>query len=353
MDPEKVHDRAVDLGKIFGNYSATRKFTAMLLEYSNKSLEQNILGIYFKNPVGLAAGFDKNAEMTRIAGPLGFGFEEIGSVTGEPCLGNPKPRLWRLIKSKGIIVWYGLKNDGAEKIYQRLKKAEFDIPVGISVARTNSTDVIGLEKEIPDYIKSLKIFSAGNLGDYFTINISCPNTCGGAEFHNPGNLEKLLKEVSKLKITKPIFIKMQPDLEKETIDKIIELAGLYGIDGFIASNLTKHREYLKNCDPEELKRVDPGHGGISGKPVEQLANDLIKYIYKKGGGKFIIIGVGGVFSAEDAYKKIRLGASLVQLITGMIFEGPQLIGQINYGLAKLLERDGFKNISEAIGADVV
>lgn len=352
MDPEKVHDRAVVLGKIFGNYSATRKFTAALLRYGNKSLEQNVLGINFKNPVGLAAGFDKNAEMTRIAGPLGFGFEEIGSVTGEPCLGNPKPRLWRLIKSKGIIVWYGLKNDGAEKIYTRLKNLKFDIPLGISVARTNSKEVIGLEKEIPDYIKSLKIFSQTKApGDYFVINISCPNTCGGAEFHNPENLEKLLKEVSKLKIDKPIFIKIQPDLPKETIDKIIELAGIYGINGFIASNLTKHRKYLKDCDPEELRKVDPGHGGISGKPVEQLANGLIKYIYQKSKGKFVIIGVGGIFSAEDAYKKIRLGASLVQLITGMIFEGPQLIGQINYGLAKLLEKDGFKNISEAIGID--
>lgn len=351
MDPENVHDYAIILGKFFGNYSITRKLTSICFEYKNPILKQNIFGIKFENPVGLAAGFDKNAEMTRIARHLNFGFTEVGSITGEPCEGNPRPRLWRLIKSKGIIVWYGLKNDGVEKIYRRLKNLSFSVPLGISVARTNSKEVIGLEKEIPDYIKTLRIFSAGGLGDYFVINISCPNTCGGAEFHNPDNLEKLLKEVSTLKIAKPIFIKMQPDLPKETIYKIIELARVYGIRGFISSNLAKKRENLKVSDLKELENIDPGYGGVSGKPMEHMSNDLIKYLYQKTRGEFVIIGCGGVFSAEDAYKKIRLGASLVQIITGMIFEGPQLISQINYGLVELLKRDRFKNISEAVGVD--
>jgi dihydroorotate dehydrogenase len=164
-------------------------------------------------------------------------------------------------------------------------------------------------------------------------------------------LEPLLQKLSELKITKPIFIKMQPDLSSEIIDKIIELAQTYGIKGFIASNLTKKRGDLKINDQKELEDIDPGKGGISGKPMEHMANTLTKYLYQKTNGKMVIIGCGGIFSAEDAYKKIRLGASLVQLITGMIFEGPQLIGQINYGLVKILEKDGFKNISEAVGVD--
>lgn len=352
FDPEKVHDRAVGLGEFFGNYAITRKITGAFFKYENEILGQNILNIKFKNPVGLAAGFDKNAELIKITGALGFGFNEVGSITGESCEGNSKPRLWRLVKSKGIIVWYGLKNDGAEKIYNRIKNISVQpndqVPIGVSIARTNSKEIIGLEKEVSDCIKAFKIFQ--NFGDYFALNISCPNTCGGTEFHKPENLEPLLQKLSELKITKPIFIKMQPDLSKETIDKIIGLARAYSINGFIASNLTKKRSEMK-INGNELEKIDPGKGGISGKPMEHLANNLIKYIYQKTRGEFVIIGCGGIFSAEDAYKKIRLGASLVQLITGMIFEGPQLIGQINYELAKLLKKDGFKNISEAVGID--
>ena len=350
FDPEKVHDKALDLGKFFGENRGLKKITRFLYGFENPVLEQKILGINFKNPVGLAAGFDKNAELIEICPDLNFGFMEVGSFTGLPCEGNPKPRLWRLTKSKGIIVWYGLKNDGVEKIYSRIKTIKSEIPIGINIARTNSKEVIGLYKEIPDYKKSFEIFS--DFGDYFALNISCPNTCGGAEFHNPKNLEPLLKELSKLKILKPVFIKMPPDLDHETINEIISLARIHGVKGFIASNLTKKRENLKNYNNEELKKIDPGMGGISGKPVEELANNLIKYIYQKTKGEFVIIGCGGIFSAEDAYKKIRLGASLVQLITGMIFEGPQLISQINRGLVKLLKKDGFKNISEAVGIDV-
>ncbi|MBI5401482.1 quinone-dependent dihydroorotate dehydrogenase [Candidatus Wolfebacteria bacterium] len=356
FNPEKVHNKALNLGKFFGKNRGLKKITRFLYGFENHVLEQKILGITFKNPVGLAAGFDKNAEMIEICPDLNFGFTEVGSFTGLPCEGNPKPRLWRLIKSKGIIVWYGLKNDGVEKIHSKIRNIKSEIPVGINIARTNSKEVIGLDKEIPDYVKGFKIFS--DFGDYFTLNISCPNTCGGAEFHNPENLELLLKELSKLKISKPVFIKLTPDLSEPKIDKIIDLARKYKIKGFIASNLTKNRKVVKNYCSDDLEKIDPGVGGISGKPVEELANNLIKYIYQKtrthqqaGKSEFVIVGCGGIFSAKDAYKKIRLGASLVQLITGMIFEGPQLISQINRGLVKLLKKDGFKNISEAVGVD--
>ncbi|MDI6717928.1 MAG: quinone-dependent dihydroorotate dehydrogenase [Patescibacteria group bacterium] len=350
IDPEKVHDKGVELGVFFGKYRFTKKTTSFLFNYSDKSLEQNIFGIKFKNPVGLAAGYDKYARMIQIIGDLGFGFEEVGSISDKPSAGNPKPRLWRLIKSRGLIVGYGLNNDGAQAAAEQIKNLKLEIPIGISIAKTNSPKVCSLEESITDVVSGFKTLAG--YGDYFTFNISCPNTLEEGLFYNPKNLEIALKEISALKISKPIFIKMSPDLSLQVVDEIIEISRKYGIKGFVLSNITKHREMMKNLDKEELKKIDHGKGGISGKPVEDLADNLIKYVYQKTRGEFIIIGCGGIFSAEDAYKKIRLGASLVQLITGMIFEGPQLIGQINEGLAKLVKKDGFKNISEAIGIDV-
>ncbi len=347
-DPEKTHDSLVAFGEFLGRGHLGKKLIGSFFNYRNPALEQKILGINFKNPIGLAAGFDKNARLTQIIGKVGFGFEEVGSVTFLPCAGNPKPRLWRLKKSKGIIVHYGLKNDGAQIIHDRLKNLKFEIPLGVSIALTNSYEVAGLENEIVDYVKSFQTFK--NLGNYFALNISCPNTYGGTLFTDVAALQKLLDALSEIKITKPIFIKLPPDINFETADKIISLAENFSfINGFIISNLTKKRENI-NADKNELKKVDPGVGGISGKPLESLANELLSYVYKKTQGKYILIGCGGIFCAEDAYKKIKLGASLIQLITGMIFEGPQLINQINRELVALLKKDGFENISEAVGA---
>lgn len=348
FDPEAVHDRVLKSAALVSKLPGAKFFLSSLFEYRHPSLEQTILGIRFRNPVGLAAGFDKNGELTQLVRALGFGFEEVGSITGEPCEGNPKPRLWRLPKSRGIIVWYGLKNDGARIISKRLKRLKFDLPIGISVAKTNSPKTVVREKGIQDYLKAFKHFL--DIGDYFTINISCPNAYGGEPFCDPLSLEALLSRLDRIKTPKPIFIKIPPDLSNHEVDRILAIAKKHRVHGFVVSNLTKDLSNL-NVDPAEFKRVSQGKGGISGKPVEELSNRLIASLYKKAGDRFIIIGVGGIFSAEDAYKKIKLGASLVQLITGMIFEGPQLIAQINEGLVRLLKRDGFTTISEAVGAD--
>lgn len=344
MDPEEVHDRMIDLGKFLGRYALTRRFTALLFSYSNKALEQNILGINFSNPVGLAAGFDKNAELTSITPSVGFGFMEVGSITGEPCMGNPKPRLWRLPKSQSLVVHYGLKNDGAEVIANRLENVKMSIPLGISMAKTNSEKTVETEAGISDYFKAYEKFV--NIGDYCTVNISCPNAYGGQPFTDATSLEKLLSKIDTIRTTKPIFLKISPDLNRDEIDKIIEVSRRHKISGFICANLTKNRNNKKINDDSV-----PDKGGLSGKVVEELANELIRYVYNKTHGQYVIIGCGGVFSAEGAYKKIRLGASLIELITGMIYEGPQVISEINRGLAELLARDGFSNISEAVGAD--
>lgn len=346
LDPEFVHDRMTAAGVFLGSNSLTRNLTFFIFGYSHPSLGQKILGIKFKNPVGLAAGFDKNALLTNILPSVGFGFAEVGSITGEPCEGNPKPRLWRLKKSKGLVVYYGLKNDGCGRISQRLKSKRFSIPVGTSIAKTNSPETVETKAGIADYVKAYKCFTG--IGDYFTINISCPNAFGGEPFTNPRKLDFLLAEIDGIKTSKPVFLKISPDLSDKELDAILEVTEKHCIDGFICGNLTKNRK-----NPRIKDNFVPEKGGMSGKVVQDLSDHLISYLYQKTKGKYIIVGCGGVFTAEDAYKKIKLGASLIQMITGMIFEGPEVISMINQGLVKLLKADGYTNVSQAVGTSML
>ncbi len=347
FDPEDVHDNFTFIGNFLGKYLITRKISNFFWNYSNPILEQNILGIKLKNPIGLSAGFDKNAKLTDIIPTVGFGFMEVGSITGEVCKGNPKPRLWRLKKSKSLAVYYGLVNEGCTTIAQKLKNKKFSIPVGISIAKTNCKETVDTQKAINDYSKAYKSFT--DIGDYFTINISCPNAYGGEPFTDSIKLDALLQTIMSVPKNKPIFLKLSPDLNLKEIDEIIDVSVKWKIDGFICTNLTKNRNNVNIVD-----NIVPELGGLSGKAVSDLSTELIRYIYKKTGGhasKFIIIGSGGVFTAEDAYRKIKAGASLIQVLTGMIFEGPQVISSINLGLVELLKKDGYKNISEAIGKE--
>lgn len=346
MDPEFVHDLFLLIGRILNFFTITRWATWLKYGYSNKMLEQKIAGIKFKNPVGLAAGFDKNARIINLMSSVGFGHTEVGSITAKPCSGNPKPRIWRHTDKKALRVYYGLVNDGVEKIAAHLtkqrNKRKFNLPLGISIAKTNCRATADTKVAIADYVKSFK--ELHKLSDYMTINISCPNAYGGVPFTDHARLDKLLRALRKVKTSKPIFLKMSPDINDKALDEAIALAKKYKLAGFVCTNLSK-------------KFIKEGPGGMSGKAVEKASNEMIRKIYKKthdpttSKSPFTIIGVGGIFSAQDAYKKIRLGASLLQLITGMIYEGPQLIGEINRGLVVLLKRDGFKNISEAVGID--
>ncbi len=344
VDPEKVHHRFTQMGKLLGANPFTRFLTKLTFNYQNKILEQNLFGHKFKNPVGLSAGFDKNAELTQILPAVGFGLMEVGTITGEPCKGNEKPRLWRLPKSQALVVNWGLMNDGCEKAAEHLQNKKFQIPLIISVGKTNCAETVDEEAGIKDYFKSYEKLLP--LADIIDINISCPNAFGGEPFTDPLKLEKLLNKIREIKTAKPVFLKMPCDLPFEKVDHLLEIAQKHQITGVICTNLTKERN-----NPKIIDENIPETGAISGKVVEEKADRMIAYIYKKTQGKLPIIGVGGIFSAEDAYKKIKLGASLVQLITGMIFEGPQLISEINLGLAKLLKKDGFKSLSEAIGIE--
>jgi dihydroorotate dehydrogenase len=337
QDPEDVHDRMTAAGKLLGSNPVTRGLTLLAFNYHNPALTQTVAGITFQNPLGLAAGFDKEAQLTQILPSVGFGFEEVGSITAKAYEGNPKPRLYRLPEKQALRVYYGLKNSGADNIYNNLQKLNFSFPIGISIAKTNSEATSHVEAGVEDYVYSYKKFS--NLGDYVTINISCPNTCEIKPiFADAKNLNLLLVEIFKTSKTKPVFIKLSPDLSDENLNDILSVCQNFPVDGFVCGNLTKENSHNHE-----------GRGGFSGKMVDELSNKLIAKVYKFYQGKKIIIGCGGVFSALDAYKKIKLGASLIQLITGMIYQGPQLIAEINMGLVKLLKKDGFKNISEAIG----
>ncbi len=347
MDPEKIHEQMLGVGAALGRFGFTRWLTSFCFSYKNPMLEQEVLGIHFPNPIGLAGGFDKNAKITDIIPSVGFGFEEVGSITGEPCSGNPKKRLWRLPKLKALVVNYGLANQGAEAIATRLKGRAFGCPIGVNMAKTNNQacalDGVGIE----DYLKSMRLFE--HIGDYDMINVSCPNAYGGQPFHDPERMDRLLSALDTVQTTKPRFIKLSADVSSDDVDAIVTVAERHHVQGFVISNLTK--QYGRSGIMEELAKQGITTGGISGKPVQDLADNLISAFYARCGGRFVIIGCGGVFSAEDAYAKIRKGASLVQLITGMIYEGPQLIGEINKGLVALLKRDGYASLSEAIGAD--
>jgi dihydroorotate dehydrogenase len=341
IDPERTHNQMIAVGRTLGSNPVTKGLTGVMFGYQNPKLTQNIAGLNFKNPVGLAAGFDKEALLPGILPSVGFGFEEAGSITALPFDGNEHPWLWRLPEQKSLRINYGLKNSGAMNIHRRLKEKKFKLILGVSLAKTNSEKTSHVPSGIDDYFESYKIFQ--DVGDYFTINISCPNTCEPSPiFARAENLNLLLAKLFSIPKIKPVFVKLSPDLTQDQLNGILEVGNKYSLDGFICTNLTKVNKFNH-----------PGKGGFSGKAVEELSNSTIAKVYKFYGGKKIIIGCGGVFSAEDAYKKIKLGASLIQLITGMIYEGPQLIGEVNRGLVKLLKRDGYKNISEAVGVDSI
>ena len=342
-DPERIHNSIISLGR-FMAFTKLSRLLRFNFIFKDKRLENEVMGIKFENPVGLSAGFDKNALLSDFIPDLGFGFIEIGSVTANFCEGNPKPRLHRLVKDNAIIVHYGLANQGAEKVYERLKNKNFRIPLGVSIAKTNDSSIKG-EKSAEDYFKSFELLK--NVGDYITINISCPNSGDGRSFEDPALLEALLKKIYAIRKKERILLKISPDISERNLDSIIALSRKYNINGFVISNLSKKRENLS--EDENLKYV----GGISGKPIRQKSDELIKKVYKKTKGKFVIIGSGGIFSGEDAYRKIRNGASLVQLITGMIYEGPGIVKKINQELVELLKKDGYKSIKKAIGSNIL
>ena len=333
LDPETAHDLAIKALKF--NLVIQNKIK------DNKSIQTEIFGKKIPNPIGMAAGFDKDAEVYNSLFKLGFGFVEVGTITPLSQYGNPKPRIFRLEEDMALINRLGFNNSGSEKIKSRIISNSPSGLFGINIGPNKDTN-----NRLEDYLLNFRKFY--NLADYLTINISSPNTENLRSFHNENELNELLglieKEKKILKTTIPIAVKISPDIENKNINLISDLLLKYNIEAIIISNTTdKNRENLSNINKLEK-------GGLSGKPLEKRSNELINEFYKILKNKIKIIGVGGVDSGESAYKKIINGASLVQLYTGMIYQGPNIASKISNELINILDKEGVKNISDIVGS---
>ena len=333
LDPETAHDLAIKALKF--NFISQNKIK------NNKSIKIEIFGKIVPNPIGIAAGFDKDAEVYNSLFKLGFGFVEVGTVTPINQYGNPKPRIFRLEEDEALINRLGFNNSGSEKVSTRIISNPPKGLFGINIGPNKDT-----KSRIEDFLICLNKFY--NLADYLTINISSPNTENLRSFHNEDELDELLSLIEKekkiLKTSVPIVVKISPDIEDENINKISDLLIKYKVKAVIISNTTdKNRHNLSNINKLEK-------GGLSGKPLEKKSNELINKFYKILKNEVKIIGVGGVDSGQSAYQKIINGASLVQLYTGMIYQGPNIVSKINEELINILDKEGVQNISDIVGS---
>ncbi len=349
---DSIHTLFLRTGHFLGAYSPLRVLVRALWRYDNPCLEQSVEGLLFKNPIGLSAGFDYNADLVNILPSVGFGFHTIGTITRDPYDGNPRPMLGRLPKSRALLVNKGFKNAGIATVLPLIPAKDGRALRGLSIGVTNKP-YDSYSEMMSNLIEGFRLVKGVASFDYYELNISCPNLRNiktlTEQLASPTGLLEALTRLQALGIDRPLFIKMPLERTHEQMTEFINTVVPFSfVTGLIVSNLAKDRTNPA-FDEEEVAHA--GTGNFSGKPVEKGANDLIRFIYREYHHRFVIIGVGGVFSAEDAYTKIRSGATLVALITGMVYRGPQLIGEINKGLVHLLARDGYTHISEAIGVD--
>ncbi len=337
-DPEFAHDM-VDM--IFRTARRCPLFFNPLVKANfvdDPMLNQKIWNLEFKNPVGVAAGFDKHATMVYGWPALGFGWGEIGAVTPKPQPGNEKPRAWRHIEYEAVQNAYGFNNEGVKVIKNRLKKIyPFILPIGANIGKNKTTPE---DKAVEDY--KILVEELKDVVDFFVVNISSPNTPGLRDLLNAEFISNLFGELKNI-TDKPILIKFSPDMEDELIINLANYSVLAGADGIIVTNTTVNYDLVKS----DIKR-----GGISGKPLAKRSYEVLRIVAGEIFGKVPIISVGGIDSAEEAYKRIKAGASLLQVYTAIIFKGPGIIGEINRGLIELLKKDGYSHISEAIGVEI-
>ena len=302
-------------------------------------LAVDAFGRSFGNPIGVAAGFDKNAELPSILGALGFGHVEVGGVTAHAQPGNPRPRMFRLVEDRAIVNRMGLNNEGADAVGERLRTSpDPGIPVGVNVALSEATDAADAPE---DYRYTYE--RVADVADYLAVNVSCPNSEGMRDLQNRDALEAILGELVDAG-AEPLLVKLSPDLPDPAIEDALAVVDDFDLDGVIATNTTTDRP----SELESPKRVEKG--GLSGKPIEDGATEMVRFVAERT--DVPVVGVGGVSDAAGAYAKIRAGASLVQLYTGLVYEGPTLARDINEGLLELLEADGFEDVEEAVGADL-
>ncbi len=328
-DAESAHEFTVRLSSLTSRSQLLSSMAGMMYGTKFPKLEQKLFGLTFPNPVGLAAGFDKNGETPVAMQALGFGFVEIGSITARPSSGNPKPRAFRLPEDRSLINRMGLNNQGAEVVVDRLNKLKLNIPMGVNIAKTNDPSIHG-DAALQDYLFSYEL--ANGVADYITVNISCPNTGEGKTFEDPEALSSLLEALEPNKSGRvPTLVKFSVDTDQATLASLVDICEDHGISGYVATNTSSNRTGLKTS---ETRLSEIGNGGLSGRAIAEQSTRIVSWLSDILKGSKPIIGVGGIDSPEAAIQKIEAGASLIQIYSGMVYEGPGLIKKINKALSK-------------------
>lgn len=340
LSADKAHETILFISEKVSQKKWLMQSASKIYSYKTPSLSQKIWGLTFPNPLGLAAGFDKNGTAAPLMEKLGFGFVEIGSVTANPSTGNPKPRSFRLPLDKSLINRLGLNNDGAQTISRRIKKLNLGIPMGVNIAKTHNPDILG-DAAIEDYKTSFILVK--DIADYITINISCPNTTEGKTFEEPDILSKLLAalELDKDSSLPPVLIKFSVDLDAQKLTELLSVCEKAAVSGYVATNTSSERSGL--VTPEQTLQAI-GHGGLSGKAISKRSTEIIEKIHDFTNGEKTIIGVGGISSGEDAIDKLKAGADLLQVYTALVYQGPGLVKQINRHIANYLHSKGLDHI---------
>ncbi len=326
INPAHVHKAVVFAGQCMGKTALSRTIVASLYGYPHDDAEVVVDGVRYHTPVVLSAGFDPNGQLTEILRSVGFGGIEVGSVTARPCKGNSPPNETRLKRTKSILVYKGLRNEGVERVTARLLRQYRtpDFAVGVSIARTNDEAACGLPEGIEDYATSFAHIVAHDVGAWITVNISCPNTFTGELFIESENLELLLARLDGIKTDKPIYLKMPISVPDTQFVALCDIAAQHRVHGLIIGNLQKDYTHIKDGDP----KPEAFRGGLSGMPCQEDSNRLLSLAHERYQKRFTLIGCGGVFSIEDAMEKFERGASLIHMITGMIYTGPSLMSDI-------------------------
>jgi dihydroorotate dehydrogenase len=352
LEPERAHELALRTSALAGRAAPVRGLARMAFAGGVRGLGVELGGLSFANPLGLAAGFDKNGRALRLLAELGFGHLEMGSVSAHPSNGNPRPRLFRLPEDDAIVVSYGVPNDGAEVVARRLAQLRLPVPLGVNLVKTNDPARPAVEPDVyEDYARSFELLQ--RKADYVALNMSCPNSPGDRDFFDElSRVERLLARLAEAGPRVPVILKLKPTTDAGVLREIVAIADGFPFVAGFAINLPAGKPGVLRLSAS-AERLDRMPGAVGGRPVENFVNEVLRLLYgiTGEGGRYGLIAAGGVFTAEDAYRKIRLGAALVQLYTGLVYRGPGLVKEILAGLGALLERDGARRVADVVGAD--